>query len=215
MAKTVAPLLSFDAAGQIAKTQVYATWKGRPYVRRYVVPANPNTAEQQKTRSVFAFLNDLWKYYPAAAAAAWTLYGDNNRITNRNAWLKANISILRTATDLDDLTLSPSAGGGIAAGGMSIAPTSLTLTVTLTAPALPAGWSIVKAWAAAVRDQDPHTGALFIITAASDATSTYDVVLGGLTASQLYQVGGWFEFLKPDGTTCYGQNLRGTGTPTA
>jgi len=215
VAKTVAPLLSFDAGGQIAKTQVYAKWKGRPYVRRYVVPANPKSTEQMLTRNVFSFLNNLWKYYPGAATAAWTLYGDNNRITNRNAWLKQNISVLRSATDLDDLTISPSAGGGIAAAGISVAASSLTLTVTLTAPALPAGWTISNAWAAAVRDQDPHSGVLYIVTAASDATAPYAVVLGGLVATQLYQVGGWFEFTKPDGSLCYGQNLRATGTPTA
>jgi len=215
VAKTVAPLLSFDAAGQIAKTQVYATWKGRPYVRRYVVPANPNTAEQQLTRNTFKFLNDLWKYFPQAAAAAWTLYGDNNRITNRNAWLKANISTLREATDLDNLTISPSAGGGIAAAGMNVTPGSSALTVDLTAPALPAGWTIVQAWAAALRDQDPQSGNLYIVTANFDASTPYAVSLTGLIATQVYQVAGWFEFMKPDGTKCYGQNLRDQATPTA
>jgi len=50
MAKVKAPLLSFSAAGQIAETLVYFTWKGLDVVRQYVIPANPNTAKQQTQR---------------------------------------------------------------------------------------------------------------------------------------------------------------------
>jgi len=55
MPKTTAPLLSFDARGQIAHTQVYSSWRGRPYVRRYSVGTNPNTSDQQLTRNAFTW----------------------------------------------------------------------------------------------------------------------------------------------------------------
>lgn len=184
-------------------------------MRRYVVPANPRTAAQTETRSVFAWLTSAWKYFPGAATEAWSLYADNNRITTRNAWLKQNIGPLRAETDLNELTISPSAGGGIAAQGMTVTPGSSALTVALTAPALPSGWTITTAWAAAIRDQDPHDGAFFVVTANSDNSSPYEVSLTGLTASQEYQVAGWFEFLKPDGSKAFGQNLRAQATPTA
>jgi len=76
MAKTTAPLLSFGASGQIAQTQVYSKWKGRAYVRRYTVPANPNTTEQQLTRSVFSFLQSVYKFATPDFTAAWEAYAN-------------------------------------------------------------------------------------------------------------------------------------------
>jgi hypothetical protein len=52
MAKLKAPLLSFGASGQIAKSLVYFPWKGLNAVRQHVVPANPKTALQVAQRSL-------------------------------------------------------------------------------------------------------------------------------------------------------------------
>lgn len=214
MSRTTAPLLSFGASGQIAKTQVYSTWKGRAYARRYVIPANPNTLDQQETRSTFAWLNNVWKYMPAEALDAWNAYGDASRFTARNGWIKANLSNLRSEADLTNLVMSPSAAGGLAAAGISTAAGSGQITVTLTAPSLPTGWTITKAVAAAIRQQDPQTGALYVVSAAEDASAPYAPVITGLTASQVYVVGGWFIFEKADGSPAYGQSLSDTETPT-
>jgi hypothetical protein len=215
MAKTTAPLLSFDAGGQIAKTQVYSRWKGRSYVRRYTVPANPDTAGQKLTRNTFAWLNQVWKYFPGSAVAAWQLYADNNRITDRNAWIKQNLSQLRPETTITDIVLSPAAGGGIAAEGMSLTAGSESIAVALTAPTLPTGWTIVSAFAAAIRNQDPQTEGFYVVTAGSDNSTPYEITLTGLTATEEYVVGGWFQFLKPDGSNAYGVALQDTATPTA
>lgn len=50
MAKVKAPLLSFSASGQIAKTQVYFPWKGINAVRKHVVPTNPKSTAQVEQR---------------------------------------------------------------------------------------------------------------------------------------------------------------------
>lgn len=214
MSKTIAPLLSFDARGQIAKTQVYSVWKGRPYVRRYVIPSNPDTAEQQLTRTVFAFLNALWRYFPGSAVAAWEAYANTSRFTARNGWLKQNNGTLREETDLNNIVLSPSANGGIIAAAMALTAGVDTITVVLTAPDLPSGWTIASAYAVAVRDQDPHSGTLYQMTAGSDASSPYSIPLTPLVTGEIYQVGGWFSFTKPDGTLAYGQALVDQETPT-
>lgn len=214
MAKTIAPLLSFDAGGQIAKTQVYSTWKGRSYVRRYAIPSNPKTTDQVKTRSIFSWLNQTWKYFPGSATQAWSLQADNLRITNRNAFLKANISPLRSAINLNDLTMSPAANGGIAAAGMLVTPATTSLTVALTEPALPTGWTITAAYAAAIKDQDPHSAVDYEVFAATDTLTPFEVSITGLTTATLYQVGGWFEFQKPDGSKAFGVNLRDQSTTT-
>jgi hypothetical protein len=215
MSRITAPLLSFGASGAIAKTQVYATWKGRPYVRRYAIPSNPNTTDQQETRNTFAWLNNVWKYMPSGAIGAWQAYGQNNRFTDRNGFIKRNLSDLRTQADLANFLFSPSANGGIAAAGIAATPGAGSLTLTLTAPTLPSGWTIVKAIAACIRQQDPQSGALYVVTSAEDATSPYTgLALTGLTSAQVYVYGGWFQFQKPDTSYAYGEALMGTGTPT-
>lgn len=208
MPKTVAPLLSWGASGQIAKTQVYSTWKGRPYVRRYVVPANPNSAGQQQTRGVFRYLSKLWAFLPAGALGAWQLYADNSRFTARNGWLKKNVGPLRTETELDLIQLSPAAGSGIIAAAMVATPGALQITVDLTAPPMPTGWTITQAWALAVQNVDPQTSGIYAAFSGFDAAAPYSIVLGGLAAATEYVVGGWFEYTKPDGGKAYGQALQ-------
>lgn len=60
MAKLTAPLFSFSARGQLAKTLVYSGWKGIDDVRSYVVPANPRSAGQLTQRGYFTDGVDLW-----------------------------------------------------------------------------------------------------------------------------------------------------------
>lgn len=215
MAITTAPLLSFGASGAIAKTQVYASWKGRPYARRYTIPANPNSAEQQLTRGTFSWLNNVWKFMPSGAIDAWVLYGRNSRFTDRNGFIKKNLSNLREETDLANFVFSPSAGGGLSAASVVATPGSTQLSIAITAPTLPVGWTIARGIAAVLRDQDPQTEVLYLVKSGEDLTSAYVVVITGLTASEPYVVGGWFEFVKPDGSFAYGQAVMTTGTPTA
>lgn len=213
MARTVAPLLSFEASGQIAGTQVYASWKGRPYVRRYTIPANPNSAGQQLTRNTFKWLNNVWKFMPGSAIAGWQLYADSSRITDRNAFLKINNGPLRTQTDLANMVLSPSARSGLIAQAMVATPAAGQVTVDLTAPSLPTGWTITQAYAAAIQDQDPQSAAEYVVTAGTDAAAPWSIVLAGLAAAD-YLVGGWFQFTRPDGSFAYGQSLQDIVTVT-
>lgn len=213
MAKVNAPLLSFGAGGTVAKTQVYSKWKGRPYVRQHVIPSNPNSAGQQLTRNTFTWLNQVWKNGPALLQDPWDLYAQGQVLTGRNAFVGQNTRALRSETDLGDMIFSPGAKGGIIAAGMVITPGSGQLSVALTAPALPTGWTIVQGVAVAIRDQDPQTEVLYTVASGFDASTPYAIVLTGLTASQPYQVGGWFEYAKPDGSTAYGASLSDTGTP--
>lgn len=213
MARTVAPLLSFEASGQIAGTQVYASWKGRPYVRRYTVPANPNSAGQQLTRNTFRWLNNVWKFMPGSAVAGWQLYADSSRITDRNAFIKINNSPLRSEVDLANMVISPSARSGLIAQAMVATPAAGQVTVALTEPSLPTGWTVSQAYAACIRDQDPQSDAFYEVTAGVDAAAPWSIVLSGLDAAD-YLVGGWFRFTRPDGTFAYGQSLQDTVTVT-
>jgi len=53
MAKVNAPLFSFNASGQLAKSLVYFGWKGLDVVRSFVTPSNPKTAGQTTQRGYF------------------------------------------------------------------------------------------------------------------------------------------------------------------
>lgn len=214
MSKTTAPLLSFGASGQIGKTLVYGTWKGRAYARRYVIPSNPNSADQQETRNTFRWLNNVYKFLPAAATEAWQLYGDNSRFTARNGFIKRNLADLREEADLTNFSFSPSAGGGIVAATCTFTPGNDLVTVDATPPSLPAGWTVDSFIAAAIRQQDPQDGTMYTVTAGTDATSTYQVILASLASAQTYVCGGWFKYDKGDGSFAYGEATMGTALTT-
>ncbi len=213
MSRTTAPLLSFGASGQIAKTQVYASWKGRAYARRYVIPANPNSTEQQKTRSAWTWLNDFYRLLPGAATEAWDKAALSRQLMGRNLLLKQNVTDFRTATDLTGLIAVPSAGGGVAPGSMVITPGSGSLSCAMASPSLPPGWTISAAFAMAMLDGDPTTDDPSVITEGTDTSAPYTVVLSSLTAGQLYDVWGWFKYVKPDTSFAYSGQVVQTGTP--
>lgn len=214
MAKVTAPLLSFGASGQLAKSLVFATWRGVAYSRRHVVPANPNTVDQQETRNTFSWLNNVWRYLPTEVTEAWNAYASGQPLTGRNAIVKLNLANLRSETDLTNFLFSPSAKSGPVATAMIITPGDDSLAVALTAPSLPVGWTITEAVAAAIPQQDPQSGVLYTTVAATDATDPYSVALAGLEDATEYVVGGWFKYARPDGSAAYGPALMDTATTT-
>jgi hypothetical protein len=214
MAKTTAPLLGFGAAGQIGKANVHASWKGITYTRRYTIPANPNTAGQQATRGAFAWLQAVWKIATADFQAPWTASVKGKPLTNRNQFSSQNVGTLRGATDLAGMIFSPGASSGLAAAAIAVTPGAGQLSVALTEPTLPAGWTIVEAVAVAIKDQNAQTDNDYASFSATDNTAPYACVITGLTAATLYRVGGWFKYDKGDGTFAYGPSLVSSGTPT-
>ena len=60
MAKVTGPLLSLDARGSVAKTLVFAAWKGINYVRQRVIPTYSNTASQADVRELITEASQAW-----------------------------------------------------------------------------------------------------------------------------------------------------------
>lgn len=214
MAKTTAPLLSFGASGTIAKTAVYSKWKGRPYTRRHVVPANPQTAAQTQTRSAFAFSSNAWKVMGALGVAPWDRFAVGQVLTGRNAWMGRYVADNRGETDLAQLQMSPGAKGGLPPDNVTFVATAGGVDVTFTNPTPPSGWTIEAVVAQAMLDQNPETGTDYGSTALENDT-TFDVVsLVGLTPASLYVVGGWIRWAKPDLSIAYSVSIMGSATPT-
>lgn len=216
MSKTIAPLLSFGAGGQLGKTAVYSSWKGIPYVRRYTIPANPRTTRQLVTRNLFARLQTMWLLMPAIGKNPFILNSQGQKYTPNNKFTSANVKGLDTSTpptDMDFFVGSPGAKGGLPPASLAVTPGSGSLSVAVGAPVVPDGWTIVQAQGIAFKQADPQTPFTGQIYSAFDATSPYALAFTGLTASQVYVVSAWFEWLRPDGGTAYGTSITTTGTP--
>lgn len=204
MAKITGPLLSFSARGSIGKTIVAASWKGRGYMRQHVIPSNPNTTAQQSQRALFRWINAVYKTAPSIVTEAWDAYASGQVMTGRNGFVKINAPLLFGQTDINLLTFSTGAKGGLPAAGLASVGGALQITATLTAPTLPEGWTIAQAEAAAIQAQDPFTENLYTVAANFDETAPYEVVITGLSAATEYQVAAWFKYNKPDGSIAYG-----------
>lgn len=214
MAKVTAPLLSFGASGSIAKSMVFATWKGRAYARRHVTPSNPKTVAQVLTRDVFSNASSIWKLMPTLGVTPWDRFADGQVLTGRNAMMSSFVSQLRGETDLVKMVFSPGAKGGLPPVSMVLTPGVGTMLVDITEPALPTGWTIQAAVAGAILNADPSTMTLFETTYDEDVATPFAITLTGLTSAVLYQFGGWLRWTKPDGSTAYGPSLLAQDTPT-
>lgn len=196
MSKVVAPLLSFEGSGQIAKTQVYSTWKGIPYVRRYTIPANPRSTGQVQTRSVFSWLNFVWRTAPGDFVAPWSAAVVGRPLIDRNLFIKQNLPLLRTAGSLDGMVLSPGAKGGIVSD-ITITPGAAQLTFAGADPSpLPAGWTVIALVGAAIKEQDPEADADYEVFTVTDSTTPFSVVMSGLEASTDYAAAGWWVYQR-------------------
>lgn len=80
-----APLLSLQASGSVGKTLVYYRRMGSDCVRELVTPRNPNTADQQHIRGIFAMAVEGWQStLDATSRAVWD--DDPNRPTNNTGF---------------------------------------------------------------------------------------------------------------------------------
>lgn len=217
MAKTTAPLLSFDAAGQIGKSIVFSKWRGISYSRRYTVPANPKTTSQTFQRNSFATLREMWKRIGTVAREPWNAYAAGRPFLGFNAFIGENRLLIGTDTDMTSFEGSPGANGGIplAAFAAVAGSGSGEIDVTWTAPTLPTGWAIAEMQCLAFVDQAPN--AIFPGGAVEDTDNSdpYAVTLSGLTAGGDYVIAGWAKYTKPDGSYAYSVSITDTATATA
>jgi len=215
VAKPTAPLLSFGASGQIGETLVYSKWRGRSYTRRYVIPSNPQTAEQSLTRDTFSWLQAVWKIAPAAVQAPWTAYARGKVLTDRNAFTKFNLPDLRTAADLALMVMSPGALGGLPPATITVTPGNDQLTVACTAPdPVPTGWTITAAEFAVILDQEAGVDADYEIFTAEDLATPFSQVIAGLGSAVTYRCFAWLKWLRPDAQIAYSPSISATGLTT-
>ena len=85
MKLTFSPLIA-GMRGRAADA-VASSWKGIAYVRKYVIPANPNTAAQQLVRNSFASMIPLWRSLNALMKAWLDTYGIDYQMSGMNVFV--------------------------------------------------------------------------------------------------------------------------------
>lgn len=121
MARVAAPLMSLDASGTIAKAIVYSKWKGRPYVRVRVVPANPRSGLQVGMRAGITGAPDLWNntlnanyrkaWNDAVGAEAISGFNLFTRQSQKNIRSNYGPSVLYPSTARAETPAAPAAPG--------------------------------------------------------------------------------------------------------
>jgi hypothetical protein len=214
MAKPTAPLLSFGASGQIGKTMVYASWRGRSYSRRYVIPGNPRTTAQLGVRAAFSYLQAAWKISGPLLQAPWTAAAKGRPVTDRNIFTSMNISMMNTNNQNTGLIGSPGANAGIPLATGSGVRATTTLTVSWTAPSTtPPSWTLLNVVATAFTQTSwtyPPLDFIDPITEVEgdDTGLTGSIVLTVVNLPQVLCV--WPIWTKPDGSLGYGPSINST-----
>lgn len=205
MAKVTAPLFGFSATGTIAKSVTFGSWKGVPYARQRVTPANPRSQGQTATRSVFSAMSLAWKSVPGVVASVFADAVQGKPETSRNRFIGSNVSALREQTDLSALILSPGTRSAPGIGALVGVAGSLAGEIDLTygVPTLPTGWTLDKAHIIAIPDALASDIAEWSFTAFTDEPATGSITLDGLTASTAYAVCAFLEVTRPDGRIAY------------
>lgn len=196
MARLTAPLFSLTASGTIANALTFSTWKGVPYVRTRVIPANPKSAAQQEVRGIFSTLSEMWKRMPAGARVPFDYAARGRPFTARNKHIGVNVAVLQGESDLDNLVMSVATGGAVPPATITPADeTGQVLSIACTAPTIPVGYTLEWMNMAAVLDGDPSPVITRTVFWDEDDSDPYTVNLNVGTAGD-YQCAAWCVMAK-------------------
>ena len=136
MVKVAGPAFSLDASGTLGDAIVYSKWKGRPYVRERVIPANPQSAGQVAMRAMLTWLAQQWAAASAADQATWDDPADAEVISPFNAWTKSGLSRWRNFTAPGTAYPVPGTGTEASLNGWNVTGgvRSITIDQTIVTP---------------------------------------------------------------------------------
>jgi len=94
MTRVQGPLFSVTASGTLYNAVVFSNWKGLPYVRSRVIPANPRTDDQISIRKTLTAGVSTWQddaQVPAASKQSWDYYASGTGMSGFNRYIRAFI----------------------------------------------------------------------------------------------------------------------------
>ena len=95
MTRVQGPLFSVTASGTIGDAITYSNWKGLPYVRSRVIPANPQTTSQVSIRTLLTSAVSIWQddaQVPATSRLSWDYYASGTGMSGFNRYMKKLIA---------------------------------------------------------------------------------------------------------------------------
>ncbi len=99
------PLLA-GMSGKAADA-VAATWKGRAYIRKHVIPANPKSPAQVAVRESLARCITLWRSLSATIKAWLDTYGTGYRMSGYNVFISKNRALEQVPSPLVPVPANP------------------------------------------------------------------------------------------------------------
>lgn len=206
MAKPTAPLFSLGAKGTLADAITYSSWKGVPYVRTRVIPANPRTTKQVERRDAFSVLANAWNYAPVQLLQAFNAAAAGQPYTGRNRFMGLNLKgIIPGDPWADTIAVSDAISGALPP--LTIVGSDATghnMTVTITTSNVPTGWNLTGVHAVAALNEDNDDGSFWTPKGGSASGSPVTV---GCGAAGDYWVGAYIEYTDPQGITRYSRSL--------
>jgi len=136
MVKVRAPALSLEASGSLGGAMVFSKWKGRPYVRALVRPANPRSGGQVGVRAMFKYLAQQWAGLGAVPKASWEDRADQKVVSPFNAYMGYNQFRWRDflPPSQDDPAAAADTGATMGATAAVVGVRSVTLSMIVTTP---------------------------------------------------------------------------------
>lgn len=148
MATTVAPLFGLDASGSLAKAIVFSKWRGRTYVRRHSVPANPKSGLQIGVRAAMRFNSQAYGSLSDAIKARWIALDAADNITGLDSMVRFNLPLNRQNFGMWS---DPEASAGTTPDAPTLTataqPKSVSIALVAGANAPEFGWQLYRSLA--------------------------------------------------------------------
>ena len=194
---TFSPLVA-GASGRAADA-VASSWKGRAYIRKYVIPHNPQSAAQTLVRNAMASCVTLWRSLSSDLKACLDTYGVGYRMSGYNTFVSKNRTKFQATDPLAVMPPNPNV------------PAISDFLGTLGDTQIVVTWSdpINTAFTKLAMLLHDTAGSIFQGEILTTLTSAETYTFTGLTNGHTYDLYGFLYSATPaiPGTTMYTQGL--------
>lgn len=143
MVKVAGPAMSLEASGSLAGVMTFSKWKGRPYVRSLVRPANPKSGGQVGVRSLFKFISQNWAAIIDASKATWEDRAAQGVFSTFNAYMSYDQARWRDFLAPSQHFPADDADTPAVTGVITAVPGVRSVTLTIPVTTANDGWGVL------------------------------------------------------------------------